>query len=424
MDFISNLFNSVLAPAFNLFLFLLTFALPIILAIIFFKIWQHYIRTDYINQQEFILLEIKISKDITKTPLAMEVFLTSIWQSGAVTYTDTYWIGKTRPWFSLELVSIGGNVRFFIWAQEKFRGLIETQIYAQYPTVEIYEAEDYVKDVQYDPSKFTVWGTYWKLDEKDVYPIKTYIDYGLDKSAGEDEEFKVDPFTAVTEYLGSLKAGEQVWIQILIQVHKKEGLREGRLFKEENWKNEAKEEIEKIRKEATPEIEGSDFPGFPNPTKGQVEKISAIERSLGKYPFDTMIRGFYIAKNESFNAANIPALIGSIRQYNSLSLNKFGLGWYTDHSDNTKDWINIFSWVPGVKNYMAKLRTSYEKHMLEAYKMRSFFRPPYHDYNAEPFILTTEELATIYHFPGQVATTPTLTRIEAKKAKPPSNLPI
>src|SRR3989344_3563578 len=164
MDLISNLFSSVLAPAFNLFLYLLPFALPIILAVIFFNLWQHYIRTDYINQQEFILLEIKISKDITKTPLAMEVFLTSIWQSGAVTYTDTYWVGKARPWFSLELVSIGGNVRFFIWAQEKFRGLIETQIYAQYPTVEIYEAEDYTKNVQHDPKRFNMWGTYFKLD--------------------------------------------------------------------------------------------------------------------------------------------------------------------------------------------------------------------------------------------------------------------
>src|SRR3989338_3021909 len=141
MDLISNLFSSVLAPAFNLFLYLLPFALPVMLAIIFFNIWQHYIRTDYISKQDFILLEIKISKDITKTPLAMEVFLTSIWQSGAVTYTDTYWIGKTRPWFSLELVSIGGNVRFFIWTQSRYKNIIEAQIYAHYPPVEIYAVE-------------------------------------------------------------------------------------------------------------------------------------------------------------------------------------------------------------------------------------------------------------------------------------------
>jgi hypothetical protein len=39
-------------------------------------------------------------------------------------------------------------------------------------------------------------------------------------------------------------------------------------------------------------------------------------------------------------------------------------------------------------------------------------------------ILNTEELATIFHFPGQVAGTPTLERVPSKKAEAPSNLPI
>ncbi len=38
--------------------------------------------------------------------------------------------------------------------------------------------------------------------------------------------------------------------------------------------------------------------------------------------------------------------------------------------------------------------------------------------------MTVEELATIFHFPGKVATTPTLGRIPSKRAEPPSNLPI
>jgi hypothetical protein len=44
--------------------------------------------------------------------------------------------------------------------------------------------------------------------------------------------------------------------------------------------------------------------------------------------------------------------------------------------------------------------------------------------NFKPFIMNIEELATIYHFPGTVATTPTLTRVEAKKGEPPANLPV
>jgi hypothetical protein len=40
------------------------------------------------------------------------------------------------------------------------------------------------------------------------------------------------------------------------------------------------------------------------------------------------------------------------------------------------------------------------------------------------FILNIEELATLYHFPGEVAATPSLPRIDSVKGSSPSNLPI
>ena len=39
-------------------------------------------------------------------------------------------------------------------------------------------------------------------------------------------------------------------------------------------------------------------------------------------------------------------------------------------------------------------------------------------------VLSTEELATLFHFPGTVAQTSALGRIDAQKAEPPANLPI
>jgi hypothetical protein len=41
----------------------------------------------------------------------------------------------------------------------------------------------------------------------------------------------------------------------------------------------------------------------------------------------------------------------------------------------------------------------------------------------QTFVLNTEELATIWHFPGQILKVPTLERIESKEASPPTNLP-
>ena len=40
------------------------------------------------------------------------------------------------------------------------------------------------------------------------------------------------------------------------------------------------------------------------------------------------------------------------------------------------------------------------------------------------FVLNTEELASLWHFPGQILKVPTLERIESKEASPPTNLPI
>jgi hypothetical protein len=384
---------------------------PLVLLSVFTDKWFDYIRRDNIAKEGSVLLEVRIPKETNKSPLAMEIFFTALYQTGSVPYQDTYLKGKTRPWFSFELVSIDGVIHFYIWTWKKYRNLIESQLYAQYPNIEVYEAEDYSLKVQHDPVNMPMWGTYFTLTDPTVYPIKTYVDYGLDK-LDTKEEYKIDPITSVLEFMGSMKKGEQIWIQILIQAHRKVGLKEGYLFEKGNWKDEILEEIEKIREDATPEREGeNEFPGVPMLTKGQQEKIASLERSMSKFPFETSIRGFYIATKESFSNTRFAGLIGSFRQYNSNYSNGFKLGKFTDFD---------YPW----QDFKRMRRNHLEHHFLHAYKARSFFQPPFKFYDQSPYILTTEELATIYHFPGSVAQTPTLARIPSKRVEPPSNLPI
>ena len=38
-------------------------------------------------------------------------------------------------------------------------------------------------------------------------------------------------------------------------------------------------------------------------------------------------------------------------------------------------------------------------------------------------VMNVEEIATLWHFPGQMLKVPTLERIESKEAAPPTNLP-
>ncbi|OHA15597.1 MAG: hypothetical protein A3H57_03225 [Candidatus Taylorbacteria bacterium RIFCSPLOWO2_02_FULL_43_11] len=386
--------------------------LPIALFRVFFIYYMRYVRAYWIKKEGSVLLEIKIPKETNRSPLAMEIFFTALYQTGSATVVQAFWEGKVRPWFSFELVSLGGEVHIFIWSLRKWRNMIEAQLYAQYPTLEIHEVADYTDSVYHDPENLPLWATYFIKEKESVYPIKTYVDYGLDK-LDIKEEYKIDPITATLEYLGSLRKGEQAWIQIMIMAHRGEKLIDGRFFnKKSDWKKEIDEEVEKIREESMVEEEVGEgiVRRVPHSTPGQVESIKSLERSKEKFPFETAIRGFYIAKKEAFNPISVTGLIGSFRQYNSNTSNGFRLGWYTDPD---------LPW----RDYKRKRRNHMEIEMLEAYKLRSFFQYPFKNFESEPCILTTEELATIFHFPGSVSATPTLERVSSKKAEPPSNLP-
>ena len=63
----------------------------------------------------------------------------------------------------------------------------------------------------------------------------------------------------------------------------------------------------------------------------------------------------------------------------------------------------------------------FNKHTISFFPFNVLFKPYFHP---ETFVLNTEELATIWHFPGQILKVPTLERIESKEASPPTNLPI
>lgn len=371
--------------------------LPVLLILIFVNLWIYYIRARYLYGVNWVLLEIKLPREITKTPKAMEVFINSLHITKDGNLIEKYWQGFLRPWFSLEIVGINGQVRFFIYTQKFFRNLIEAQLYAQYPDAEIVEMEDYSKNafnLEEFGTKWGCFGTEFKLTAEDAYPIKTYIDYGLHEM-GTKEEFKTDPITALLELLGSTKQGEQIWMQILIRATKKE------------WKDEAKKLVDKLMKRDKKPKEGETTVsmGALMLSPGERSVVEAIERDVSKLGFDVGIRMIYFANNEVFNPVNIPAMIGTMKQYNSLNLNGF-----KPVRSTSVDYL-----LKKTREARMKLK------MINAFRKRSYFYMPY---SRSPLVLNSEELATIYHFPGRVAETPTFGRIEAKKSEPPTNLPI
>lgn len=381
---------------------------PLFLGYLFWHQWMHYVQHRYMSKINWILLEVKLPKETYKSPLAMEIVLNALYQTSTGTWFDKIWRGKVKDFFSLEMVSMEGHIKFFIRTPWIYKNVIEAQLYSQYPDVEIYEVPDYTRYVDYRGKEgdWSLIGAEYALSKEDPYPIKTYVDYGLDKDP--KEEFKIDPLTSVIEYLGSMGKGEQLWVQILVQAGNAK-----RYHKEDggmgDWKDEGKAIIDKLtkRNEKTPQGVPS-FKMFMM-TKGDQDVVAAIERSIGKLGFECGIRAIYLVKKDQFHPSNIKALGGLLRPFTTNNLNGFALKENTFGKDYPWQDYNDIRW------------TWKREEMFEAYKYRSWFHLPR---KLKPFVLTTEELATIYHFPGGVAQTPTFGRIPSRKSEAPVNLPI
>jgi hypothetical protein len=402
--------NGVFSSAIGIFLSFAWLWLPIVLISLFLETWFRYIRTKYIMEQGSVLLELRLAKEMPKSPVSMEIVLGALSQPSVGSYLDVFLKGRIRPWFSLELVSLGGEVHFYIWTQKKWKNIIESHIYSQFPNMEIYEVPDYTFGIEFDPEKFNLFGMQLKLNKPDVFPIKSYVEYGLHEDP--EEEFKVDPITPLIEFLGSLKPGEQAWIQILIQAHRKENLKDLRINEKPDWKKSVTKEIKKIVEEQSV-FKPEDGKGMTvmSLTKQQAEVVTSIQRNVGKPAFETMIRGLYIAPTEIYNPGNIAGLTGGFKQFGSDYLNSFSPKLTTSFD---------YPWQDPTGSRLSKIKRS----LFYAYRQRSFFHPPYRNYHGKPFILSAEELATIFHFPGSVAATPTLVRTPSKKAEAPANIPV
>ncbi|MFZ2072762.1 MAG: hypothetical protein WA101_03215 [Minisyncoccia bacterium] len=402
-----------------------TFSLTVILAYVAFIAWRHYVQQKFISGIDWVLLEIVPPRDVERSPKAMELFFSNaLYQITQKSLWEKYITGATIFNFSLEIVSLGGQVHFFIRAPRRVKELIETQMYAQYPQAQIKEVDDYtlaVDKISKD-SKWNLWGCEFGLEKHEIYPVKTYVDFGLEKDP--KEEFKVDPISPVIELFGSIGKDEQMWCQIVVAASSKKYHTKGTWFKKHGFKDEAEKQIYKLLKPFTSvkdegariEVRVPDF--LKKPVEGITNKMS-------KLIFDCGIRVCYVAKKEAFIDNSRRNLRLIFRQYSLPFVNSFSRLNSTQFQ---------YPWQ-FTKKSLLKLKDR----MLEEYRNRLFFYLPMRHHIPVPWpitiffpkyshhkiiVLNTEELATIWHFPGQILKVPTLERIESREATPPSNLPI
>ncbi len=390
-----------------------------------------FIQVRFLDGAPRVILELNILKDVEKGPKAAEELMAALHgvsETAIDTIFDIYLKGMVESYFSLEIASFEGVVHFYINTPVHLRDLVESQVYAQYPEAEITQVEDYAKDIPPDvPNEYDMWGCEWKLEKDDVYPIRTYIDYE-DTLASADASTKlIDPMANVVEGFGKMDKGEQMWLQILIRPvwngWREEGIkfiskmigRKAAKKQKTLWGWMIEEFFDFLRyfKEAPfkvpePAIKKEEILGEEGKTlmlylsPGEKKVVEAIERNISKVGFETKMRWIYIAKKDFFKKAKgVLTGFGIFAQFRSQDLNYF-------HVDkNTKTSAYYFA---------TEQRKTYAKRVLLGKYKKRFFRE-------RGFVLNTEELATIYHYPTLTGKKATGISAKPLSAAPPSELP-
>lgn len=326
-----------------------------------------------------VLLLLEIPRTNEKKELAAEQMLASlhgILRSKKEIKSD----GGLQDHISLEIAAIDQRIKFYIWTPRHLQAFVEGQIYAQYPSVQIFEqTEDYSKR---DLSHEVILSSELILTDNETIPIKTF------------PSFEVDPLAAITATLAKLdEPGEEAWIQIVARPisddwHKRgskmikriesggggifgpgTGTYIGQVFEA---LNKPPEPVEK----ATPELSERDK-----------TRIRSIEEKGTKLGYQVKIRIIYAGPHENLAKLRMQAIQGAFKQFNTTNLNGFqGKG------------------------------SSFSTDKLLEYQTRFF--------EDSGYILNIEELASLFHLPHTSVETPNIVWATTKTAEPPANIPV
>jgi hypothetical protein len=359
--------------------------LPLV-GVLSFLTYRNYKKIDEIKAAdiESVLLILEIPRANDKKELAAEQLFASL--HGILRDANELKINNgVQEHLSFEIASTNRQIRFFVWVPKILQSFVEGQIYAQYPTVQIYEAkEDYVDHSKNHP---VIYSSEITLTDNEALPIKTF------------ESFEVDPMAGITGTLAKLEdVDEEMWIQILVRPIA------------DSWHKESDAWIKSVKN-------GSGFFGFgdgggitwltealgalwkppeggtaspassPELSERDKARISKAEEKAAKLGYRVKIRLMYLGSSQTNAKLHMQALTGTFKQYNSTNLNGF-----------------------------KQSGSSFDRVQIEAYRQRRF--------TEKGFVLNIQELASVYHLPHTNVETPNVVWANSKTAEPPAKLPM
>lgn len=399
--------------------------LPTILFYIFFNKWTDMVGAAFSLNQGRTTLRLRLPPEVFKSPEAMEFVIAQIHNTANPdNLMQSYLDGKRPLPFSFEIASIGGEVRFYVnLPAKKTKDAFEANIYAQYPGIEVIEeAVDYAAEIpiDFESKGYQMFSCHMGKKKDGFLPLKSYIDYGMDKLPKEEE--KVDPMTPMLEVMSNILPHERLFVQIIATSFRPDSFLNGQMTIGEgpSWNAGSKKWInDMMNRDPKKKIplgmkgdqgeDGDERGQMAMLTMGEKDMISSLERHSGKYAYNVAMRWIYVTKEGKFRGDLFNPVIRMFSQWDS-GVNGIGVRWRTDF-----DYKNI---IPGGKKKELKALKTQE---LVEYRRRLYYPKSGGDGYK---IFTSEELATIFHMPGKVALTPTLDRVPSTRGEPPANLPI
>jgi len=432
MDTINNIFGGTNDIFGITWIFFIKGGWVLLVLTFIFMLYQTYryeITHQWVAEQEWIFLTIRVPKENLASTLAIENIYSQIHAlHTSLSFTQRVIEGRIQLWFSLEIISLGGQVSMVIMCPKKSRDLVEAAFYAQYPQSEIVEVEDYMKHITYDPdtSDFELWGSDFKLLEDDVIPIKTYRDFEHPTA----EEKIIDPMAPTFEALAKMQPWEFYGIQIIIQP-----------LADPEWRPRGEAKVKDLMGKGEHESHWYDIiffpvqwfanigrgtnghgdeevqpPKFHELTELEKERITGVQRKISKPGYKTKVRHLYISPKEKYDGSKKQLLIGAFRNLGSAMLNGF-------KPDTKKTWTGVDPKVsPSLESAYIKYEQTWRKRWIfKAYKERDWH------VGIPQYILNVEEIATLFHLPIYrlgTSAQPPVEQVSMKKSQAPVNLPV
>ncbi len=366
---------------------------------------------------DHILLEIIVSKNSEEEqrgPLAAEQVFSSLHSIYQKRNSVSRWFGDVQPRISIEIANFGDLIRFYVWIRSDLKELFESQLYAQYPDIEIYERKDYGETLT---QKKSLISAKLSLQEPYVYPIKKYRQF-------EDAIAKktYDSLSGIVSSLSKLhqaedKAVVQIIFSPLADNWHKAGLRHIQLasnassfaskmrlaFLQWSMQNELLLKgitillfpfaiLRNVIRAFLPK-DSSALDELEKIQRGEEIRDDTIKNSMlgkiAKLGFKVAIRIVYATDNADMRAAEskVREIAGSFKQFNLPHLNGFKI-------------------VSTNRNRQLILSAALNRAMDPA------------------FILNAEELASVFHLPISTIEVHNIAVITSKTLAPPQKVPL